>query len=86
MKQGTDQQPKMNIVQPQLIIQPPNLNGDFASGLRTVPKSDERPNYARGLETQTLTIEGPDFARGERTQPPVPEGPDYARSLRQADQ
>ena len=67
------------------IVQPPNFNGDFAQGLRTMPKHDEVPNYARGQALQTLTLEGPDFARGERTQPPMPDGPDYARGLRQTD-
>ncbi len=40
--------------------------GDYALGLRTLPRTAEGPDYARGLRTLPLTAEGPDFARGIR--------------------
>ena len=86
MEQHTQQKSAASIGQQQLTTQPPDLNGDFALGLRTLPKSNERPDYARGLRTQTPLIEGPDFARGLRTQTPAMEGPDYARGLRRVGQ
>ena len=82
MEKQTVQKLESNIVQQRPGTQPPSLNGDFALGLRTLPKSDERSDYARGLRTQAPTLEGPDFARGARTLPATPEGPDYARGLR----
>ena len=85
MEQQTSQKPGVNIVQQRPTL-PPNLNGDFAQGLRTMPPSADRPDYARGQESEALSIEGPDFARGMRMQLPHPEGPDYARGLRQAGQ
>jgi hypothetical protein len=82
MEQRTNQQPNPGIVMQRSVTLPPNLNSDFALGLRTLPQSDERPDYARGQEYRAPTIEGPDFARGARTLPWTPEGPDYARGLR----
>jgi hypothetical protein len=82
MEQRTNQQPNPSIVMQRSVTVPPNLNGDFALGLRTLPKSDERPDYARGQESYAPTIESPDFARGVRTLLSTPEGPDYARGLR----
>lgn len=82
MEQQTKQQPNPSSVMQRSATLPANLNGDFAQGLRTLPKSAERPDYARGQETHAPTIEGPDFARGARTLPWTPEGPDYARGLR----
>jgi hypothetical protein len=86
MEQRTNQQPNQSIVMQRTVTLPPNLNGDFAMGVRTLPKSDERPDYARGQESYAPTIEGPDFARGARTLPWTPEGPDYARGLRHTGQ
>ncbi len=82
MEQRTNQQSNPSIIMQRSVTVPPNLNGDFALGLRTLPKSDERPDYARGQESYAPTIEGPDFARGAHTLPWTPEGPDYARGLR----
>ena len=86
MKQRTNQQPNPSSVMQRSVPVPPNLNGDFALGLRTLPKSDERPDYARGQETHAPAFEGPDFAQGARTLPWTPEGPDYARGLRHTGQ
>ncbi len=86
MEQRTNQQPNPSSIMQRSVTLPPNLNGDFALGLRTLSKSDERPDYARGLRSYAPTIEGPDYARGARTLPATPEGPDYARGLRQAKQ
>ena len=86
MEQRTNQQLNQSIVMQRTVTLPPNLNGDFAMGVRTLPKSDERPDYARGQESYAPTIEGPDFARGARTLPWTPEGADYARGLRHTGQ
>jgi hypothetical protein len=86
MEQHTNQKPEVTVVQQRPVTVPANLNGDFAAGLRTMPKSEERPDYARGQESHAPVIEGPDFARGERLLPLTPEGPDYARGLRQTQQ
>ncbi len=58
--------------------------GDYAQGLRTLPREIEGPDYARGLRTLPRETEGPDYARGLRTLPRIVEGPDFARGLRQS--
>ncbi len=40
--------------------------GDFAQGLRTLPREMEGPDYARGLRTLPREAVGPDYARGLR--------------------
>ncbi len=59
------------------------MKGDYARGMRTVPASNDGPDFARGERTlPPLSEGGSDYARGERTLPPRLEGPDYARGLR----
>ncbi len=86
MEQLTNHQGDQSSVKRQVVGLPADLNGDFAAGLRTMPKSEVRPDYARGQEVQILSVAGPDFARGQRTLPANREGPDYARGLRGAGQ
>ncbi len=86
MEQNTNQQSDHNSAGRQPVVLPPNLNGDFAAGQRTLPKSTARPDYARGQRSQDPIVNGPDFARGVRTLPRALEVPDYARGLRQTSQ
>ena len=60
-----------------------DMKGDYAQGMRTLPASNEGPDFARGERTlPPVAGGGPDYARGERSLPPTSEGPDYARGLR----
>ncbi len=83
MEQLTNQRADRGVVKQRPVTWPAELNGDFALGLRTLPRPVERPDFARGQETASLVNEGPDFARGQRTRPLTGEGPDYARGMRQ---
>ena len=86
MEQRTIQKPEVTVIQRQRNTSPPDMNGDFAAGLRTMPAPAERPDFARGQELRPLVREGPDFARGQRTQPSASKVPDYARGLDKPEQ
>jgi hypothetical protein len=57
-------------------------NGDFAAGMRTLPRTDTLGDFAAGMRTLARTATLSDFAAGMRTLPRVATVGNFATGMR----
>jgi hypothetical protein len=59
-----------------------HANGDFASGMRTLPRTSALSDFAAGMRTLARTATLSDFAAGMRTLPRVATVGNFATGMR----